>query len=374
MEICEKDKCTGCFACYNICPKHCIEMVENEYGYIYPNVDEKKCIKCNSCKRVCPTLNEVKKISPQNAYAAQLKDLKKLKESASGGVASIFYYQIVSAGGSGYGVETIKNEKAKFIRIDNINQIYNIKGSKYVHAYIKDTFKQIKRDLLNSKKVLFVGTPCQVAGLKNFLNRDYNNLITVDLICHGVPPQKLLKEQLEIHSISNIDEIKFRDGNNYVFEILGDNYVKKEKCEKNIYMDTFFNSIIFRDNCYNCIYAKESRVSDITIGDFWGLGQDSKLYANKELGISLILPMTEKGKQLIEQCTQYINMEERTVEEAIKGNSQLRESVKCSKERETFKNNYLTLGYEKSLKKSLKLLRLKRRLKKIIIIYKKLKK
>lgn len=195
--ICSKEKCTGCFACYNVCPKNCISMVEDEYGYIYPRIDEEKCIKCGLCRNICPSLNKVKFNKTIYTYAAWSNNEATRRQSTSGGASAVFANEIVkNRKGIVYGAATAKNAVVEQLRICDEQNLDKIKGSKYVHSYVKNTYKQVKKDLELKREVLYIGTPCQIAGLKSFLRKEYNNLITVDIICHGVPSQKFLQEQI----------------------------------------------------------------------------------------------------------------------------------------------------------------------------------
>lgn len=369
--ICNKNKCTGCFACYNICPKNCILMKENEIGYIYPEIDENKCINCGACKKVCPQIHDTKMKKIQKAYAMYNKDEEIRRNSTSGGAATTFYMHILEKNGVVYGCSNIENNEVHFLRIDNINDLEQLKGSKYVHSYINDTFKLVKKDLLDDRLVLFIGTPCQIDGLKNFLNKDYKKLILIDIICHGVPSQKLLREEIKSHNIEGITKISFRGNDGYKLKLYrGNNNVLEDDIDENSYYFGFMNSVFCRPNCYECKYAKPSRISDITIGDFWGLSEDSKLYSEKDKGISVLLPITEKGYNIIDECRQQIILEERPVEEAINGNMQLRKPSTKPKKNKIFENKYLKKGYVKACNTFMWKNKLKKKLKRNKIVYK----
>lgn len=171
--ICEREKCTGCFACYNVCPKGAINMVEDIYGYIYPIIDKNKCINCNLCKKVCPSLNKVVKTKPLKCYAVVAKDKKILSKSTSGGIATVLAKKIISENGVVYGAAYIDEKcTVAHIRIESVKDLTKLQGSKYVHSYILGTYKNVKEDLNKSRKVLFIGTPCQIAGLKSFLRKE----------------------------------------------------------------------------------------------------------------------------------------------------------------------------------------------------------
>lgn len=379
--LCEKNKCTGCFACLNICPKNCITMKEDDFGNIYPEIDSENCIKCGMCHKVCPQINLVEQKEPKKAYAMYNKDNNLRKESTSGGAATTFYMHVLSEGGVVYGCSNLEDGEVRFVRIADNKELYKLKGSKYVHAYIKDIFKLVKNDLVNNKLVLFIGTPCQVAGLRKFLGKEYDKLILVDIICHGVPSQKLLKEEINSHNLKDITKVTFRGDDGYKFKLYNmKNNVLTEEMYENGYFQGFFDAIFFRPNCYECIYATSKRVSDITIGDFWGLGDDSKLYDEEKKGVSVLLPITQKGIDIIDKCEKDMILEERTVEEAVNGNTQLRRPSIKSKKYDKFKKVYLKYGYNKACKTFMRGNKLKAKIKLMLkknkyiyIIYKKIK-
>lgn len=359
--ICDKSKCTGCFSCYNICPKFAINIEEDNHGFVYPEINKDKCVNCNFCKKACPSLNNAISNYPISCYAAFVKDKEKLRESTSGGMATIFSEYILENEGIVYGASFSKNRVVNHVRIDNKKDLKKIKGSKYTHSYINDTYKNVLQDLKQDKYVLFTGTPCQIAGLKQFLNKDYEKLICVDIICHGVPSQKYLKEELK--DIKEIDNITFRSKEGfYIKAFSNEKEVYNKKMEDSPYYSGFLSSTFYRLNCYNCNYAKPERISDITIGDFWGLDKNSEIYNKSDNGISVVLIITKKGMKLFENIKQQIFYEERTVEEAIKGNTQLREPSKMKKDYHIFYKYYEKLGLKKAYEKSDKLRTIKRKI------------
>lgn len=368
--ICDKKECTGCFACYNICPKKAIEMIEDDNGFIYPRINKEKCIDCNLCRKVCPSLNKATFNSPKVCYAMQAKDSEKLKESTSGGASTIFAEYILKNDGVIYGAAFEEGFKIQYVRIENIKDLRKIKGSKYVHCYVNDTYKKVKEDLNNKRLVLFTGTPCQIAGLKRYLMKDYENLYCIDIICHGVPSQSYLKDEISSQVLlDNIDEIKFRDDEKFklILKSKGEIVLEKNMSDSKYY-EGFMEAIFYRDNCYQCLYARPERISDITIGDFWGISHEANLYKKREHGLSVLLILTEKGMKLLDECAEEMELEERPVSEAVNGNSQLRAPSQKYKYYEKFKKLYPKYGFGKAYVKTRKMKMVKKKLKTNLLI------
>lgn len=351
-QICDKNKCSGCCACMNACPKNCISMEYDEYGVQLPVVDKDKCVDCGLCARVCPVNTTPKLNDPKKAIAAWHLDDEIRKKSASGGVAAAFYETTLEAGGVCYG--TVFDEDLKLVikKAENMEQIKAFKGSKYVQAYVGYTFKDVKKELERDKSVTYIGTPCQIAGLKSYLKKDYDKLVTVDLICHGVPSIKYLQDHvkdIEAKINKKADDISFRG--EYSFELTL--YENKEVIfRKYRFLDNYFtgflNGLFYRNNCYSCPYARQQRVSDITIGDFWGLGQEAPCNYSMSKGISVILPNTEKGLEFVKKASDKLFMEERPLTEAVNGNDQLRHPSEKHANYRQFMDMYPNCGFEKS--------------------------
>ena len=353
-------------------------MNEDEFGFIYPEIDKSKCINCNLCKKICPVINKLDLKSPLKCLAIRTTNKKILYESSSGGIATIISKKIIESKGVVYGASFIDNCEVNHVRIDSINQLFKIQGSKYVHSYIKDTYKKVKKDLIDNRTVLFVGTPCQVAGLKNFLLREYDNLYTIDIICHGVPSQKFLKDEVSrINKNVNIDRVNFRDKkySTFHFSLIKDGKtIFFEEWYKSPYFFTFMKSYTYRENCYSCKYASSKRCSDITLGDFWGISEESKFFKTKQEGLSVALPITSKGIHLLNLIDDYVEYEERPLLEAINGNDQLRDSCKKSDLQRKFKKVYLkNNNFYKSYKKVFTKNYIKQKLKNTLIVSKLLK-
>lgn len=361
--ICQKNKCTGCYACYNICPQKAIELVEDEYGYIYPIINKKKCINCNLCKKVCPQIKDSKRkgMHPSKTFAAYSNNQSIRDKSTSGGIATLISKAIIENNGVVYGASNLFDSDAFcFERINNVNDLYRIQGSKYVHCYINGSYKLVKNDLINKKNVLFIGTPCQIDGLKSFLLKEYENLYTIDIICHGVPSQKILFENLKIYNIDKKDfkMIRFRDNKGFNLSLYktyedfkNDIPIKSIYANQDFFYKNFLRGNIYRDNCYECKYANDKRIADVTLGDFWGLDKNSISYDNEKLGISVIMCNTPKGEYLFNSIKKEITYDERNFLEAQKNNGQLNNPMIKSRQYYIFKKNYLKLGFFKTMKK-----------------------
>ncbi|MDD6479315.1 MAG: Coenzyme F420 hydrogenase/dehydrogenase, beta subunit C-terminal domain [Oscillospiraceae bacterium] len=347
MQICEQKKCVGCFSCVNSCPKGCISMEENSIGHIYPKIKTDICIGCGICKTVCPVNSDLKRKLPQKALAAYSLDEKEHKTSTSGGVASVFSRYIIENGGVVYGASSKINKGISHIRVDKMQELHLLKGSKYVHSYINNCFSMAKEDLEDGKQVLFLGTPCQIAGLVAFLKKDYKNLIKVDLICHGVPPQKLLFENLKNFPTDNA-VISFRgpDGSFLKVTDLNEKIIYKKSASRDLYYLAFNKNLYLRDSCYSCDYSCAERCSDITIGDFWGLGANKPFNGKKDNGVSVVLPNTDKGVLFWDKVKDNFFYEEREIGEAIEGNHNLRKPTVKHSNSELFKKEFSSKGFK----------------------------
>ena len=360
--ICDENKCTGCCLCLNVCKHNAIKIIKGKIDTIYPTIDTEKCINCGLCYKYCPSLNQCNNNYPQEAIACWSKDKIDYKTSTSGGAASVISNWAIENGGVVYGCGTYK-DKISHIRIDNIKDLWKLKGSKYTQSYITDNlYNKIKADLNNGKLVIFIGTPCQIAACKSYNKKNDNKLITIDLICHGVPSQELfinsITEKLGLNKIHEIKRISFRDSETSDFilsAVIFDDKNKEYNCKINPfypafndkYYCTFWYGWSYRESCYNCIYAKDKRISDITIGDFWGLntkGLDTKPMS----GCSVMLINTEKGNYIKEQIKEKLFIYSRPIEEAIKGNAQLQNPIRLTLRGKIFRLIYPYCGLDTS--------------------------
>lgn len=280
--------CTSCLACYNACPVGAIKITHDSYGEIRPRIDMSKCIKCGRCKKVCPSNNHVELNNIKACLASVSVNNKEIINSTSGGIAYELCKQVLTSGGIVYGCIMDETLKARHIRIDNIIDLKRTQGSKYSQSFIGTTFKNVKNDLKAHKEVVFVGTPCQVAGLKSYLNKDYENLLLIDLVCHGNVPSPYISEYCK-----NIEpkatNVRFRNKRNYLLTISSKNKeVYRKKGNKDPYLFAFLKDISLKESCHHCIYAAQKRAGDITLGDFWE--------NNETIPYSLVTLNTSKGE------------------------------------------------------------------------------
>ena len=347
-QLCSFEHCSGCGACIAVCTHNAISMKEDEYGFRHPHIDETKCVKCGLCSRKCPAYSHLRANYPIRAYACYAEDKERTK-SSSGGLATLISQEIIKDGGIVYGCAFVPPMEIAHVRCTSLEDLEHLRGSKYVQSNTVPILKQLREDLRNKKKVLFIGTPCQVGGVKSVFAK-YENLLTADIICHGSPSRKILMDTLP-SSIKKIDCIKmeFRDSTGYHFLMTSRNGARivDRPLGNDIYMKGFFNGTIFRKSCFNCLYAKPERVSDVTCGDFWGLKSENA--QDKKKGVSLALVNTEKGMELFKMVCSRMWHEERPIEEALAGNEQLNHPFKYSRRVSIFRRLYPKFGYNAAI-------------------------
>lgn len=351
----KEENCCGCAACLNICPQKAIKMTANSDGYVMPEIDQNLCVECGACKRVCDFQNNtVEQQMPKAAYVAINKNKQVLKNSASGGVFGAVAEVVLDKGGKVFGCANI-NMDIQHISISDKSSIEKLQGSKYVQSDINLCYREVKKELINDNWVLFTGTPCQVAGLKSYLGKEFDKLITIDLICHGTPSRVFFDDYinyLESKVKGKIQDFKFRDKSEG-WRLLGKIvYLKKGKAiEKTIYPSTsyyydyFLKGDIYRESCYKCKYACNERVGDFTIGDYWGIKKVHPDIKSKE-GVSLFLVNNKKGEKIVEQIQKYLDLTTSDFNFAKQYNTQLRKPTQKSQTREQILNIWRNEGSE----------------------------
>lgn len=349
------DKCIGCENCANICPVACIEM-NFEKGFLYPVVNTDKCINCDKCMKVCPVAedNNKKDTTEQpQVYAAAAKDDKLKKESSSGGIFSLLASRIFEDNGVVYGAAYAPfTNEVIHIKAENENELKALRGSKYVQSRLNNCFEEIKQLLEENRKVMFTGTPCQNAALKKYLGIDYDNLICIQVICHGVPSPVVWNKyvsMLEDKYSSLLRCFNFRDkstgwgkysvsgktSNGITFSDFGFN---------DPYMQLFLFNYSLRESCYKCNFKGDTYSSDITLGDFWSVGNVLP-ESDDNKGTSVVMINTEKGKKLFNTISEDIKHTEAPYIKAIAGNPAYIKSSYKPEKADSFKENIDKLSF-----------------------------
>ena len=339
--ICEKYECTGCAACRDACPKQCISMCCDELDATYPIIDNSLCVDCGICINTCPNNRAIKWRITQKVYAAWSNDTNVRNTSASGGIAYELYHFWIKRGGVAAGVIYEREEGCHFILIENEDDILATKNSKYTFSDTAGIYRVVREKLDSGVPVLFVGAPCQIAGLFGYLKKDYDKLMTVDIICHGMPPSAYLEQhvsQIEKKKRTYTKELFFRDPkygtHTFTFSlnsINGKNFYRKKVLTTDNFQLGYHHALIYRENCYQCHYARKERISDLTIGDFTGLGRCAPFNQGRR-NVSCILQNTDKGRNLLNSLSDVIYREERPIGEAFDFEKQLKTpSVKHSR-------------------------------------------
>lgn len=331
----DKHNCCGCSACLQACPKHCITMQQDAEGFKYPQVDTSSCIDCGLCEKVCPFLHPYEPRTPRHTYAAINNNEQIRMESSSGGIFTLLAEQIITDGGVVFGARFDENWQVKLDYTETVEGLASFRGSKYVQARSEETFVQCERFLKSGRKVMFSGTPCQIAGLNHYLRKEYDNLLTVDFVCHGVPSPKVWAKYLhEVAGIVNVQGVSMRDKwhegwkrFNFVLDYKkGSEMISLSSWhQENDYMNAFLRNMILRPSCYAC-KSKECRSnSDITIADFWGI-QSILPTMDDNKGNGLVLIHTTKGKE--HMPFDKMKYEEVTFEEGYRNNPAIFRSAK----------------------------------------------
>lgn len=348
IEIKDKYNCCGCAACIQRCPKQCISLEEDNEGFLYPNVNKLLCVDCHLCEKVCPILNKKEDKKPIIALAAINTDEGIRLKSSFGGIFTLLAEKIIANEGMVFGAAFDKNWEVHHEEGITIEDLCKFRGSKYVQSKIENSYKKTEYLLKEGKKVLFSGTPCQIAGLKCFLQKEYLNLTTVDFICHGVPSPGIwrwyIKNQIfgTTNTSSKLKDINFRDKTygwrdfQLTFQFKSSTPISSTN-NANGYMIAFLNNICLRPSCYQCPAKSGRSHSDITIADFWGVNNfNIDLDDNK--GTSLVLINTNKGLELVKNIN--MNSKEININKALESNKSWHESAKVHELRNLFYKQY----------------------------------
>lgn len=346
IKITDKKDCCGCSACVQRCPKQCISLHEDEEGFLYPKVDVATCIDCGLCEKVCPVLNQSEERIPLEVYAAKNSNEQIRRESSSGGIFTLLAEQTIDAGGVVFGVRWNENFEAIHDYTETKEGLAAFRGSKYVQSRVGATFKQAEQFLKQGRKVLFSGVPCQIAGLKKFLKKEYDNLLTVDIICHAVPSPLIWRQYIEEYKKKNgvtcINSINFRDKtfgwkNYHVSVSYVDNrnrkLVKQQPHDDDAYIKGFLNHLYLRPSCYSCCAKSGRSGSDMLIGDCWGIDSLWK-ESNDNKGCSIVCINSVKGKNAAEKISE--RSDSLVYEDVLKYNPSIVVSINGTSKSERF--------------------------------------
>ena len=347
IQIIDKYKCCGCSACVQKCPKQCISMHVDDEGFFYPKVHLDFCIDCHLCEKVCPCLNQEESQQPLSCYAAKNKDEEIREQSSSGGIFTAIAEKVLADKGVVFGACFDNNWQVFHTYIETKQDIAKFRGSKYVQSQIGETFKQAESFLKEGRKVLYSGTPCQISGLNHYLRKQYDNLLTVEVVCHGVPSPKIWREYIDSLNLKNIGHISNKDkstgwrGYSFTIKDTADNVVFTERAGENKYMMAFIRNLTLRPSCFSCPAKAGKSKADITLADYWGIENIiPKMDDNK--GTSFICGNTQKGKMYINELN--IQLEQVDYQNSIIYNSCIFKSTVEPTDRQKFWNEYKKRG------------------------------
>lgn len=357
------EKCTGCGACVQRCPKRCISWTQREFGFRYPQIDKDTCVNCGQCEKVCPIDKALEVSAEQKAYAAVHKDDEVLAKSTSGGAFTAIADAVFAQGGIVYGAAMLDGMQVKHIRTSGNDDFEGLRSSKYLQSDTGTTYQMVEQDLKQGKTVLYSGTPCQIDGLKNFLGKDCENLYTVDVVCHGVGSQAYFDKYMDYarERYGKIKALRFRS-KEYAGWSCGGGVVVVDSsdCLKkipyrdfdNYYYSYFLSGDIYRKSCYSCKYANTNRVGDFTLGDYWGV-EALNLPLQTENGCSLLLVNNRHAMQLLDEI-ESLDRVETTVEQAAHCNKQLNAPSKLMDSRQNRIGEYESMSGQQIQKVYLK--------------------
>ena len=352
MNLCDEHLCTGCGACAEVCTKNAIRLVQKADGFRRPEIQSGICVGCHICRNACPIQTKPEFVEPIHTFAAFSKDAAERQKSASGGVATMLGKALLQRQGVVFGVWMEDGVHAKYSFAQNEEELLRFQNSKYVESDLGDSYKQVVDFLKYGKEVLFIGLPCQVAAMINIIPKALRDgLYTVDLVCHGTPSTVLLEQYLKNEYGDQAVICSFRNAKSQFFMRV--NKGNRSFCfpaSADLYYRSFIEGYTYRESCYHCQYAQSKRCSDLTIGDFWGLGKEIP-YPYKSEKVSCILENTEKGHRLLAFTSHLLQIDERTLNEAVKQNGQLLHPSEYSYDAKRYRILCESIGPYKAVKK-----------------------
>lgn len=351
MERVSKNNCSGCAVCAMVCPQNCITMLPDEMGFLYPKIDRDRCVQCGLCQDRCPACSKAARAEATysvEAYAVVGNDEKIREKSSSGGAFYLIARYVLSRDGVVFGAAFDDTcHSVKHIDVGSLDGLKRLQGSKYVQSEIGESYLLARSYLEQGRLVLFTGTPCQIAGLKTFLNKEYSNLYLMDIVCHGVPSPDVWDAyltHLEKQYGGKTKRVAFRDKTNgwenYLLRVEMDNgAVYSNDRINDLYMRGFLHNCFLRSSCYECMHKGTERGADITLGDFWGIGkicpelQDGK-------GTSLVIASSPKGKFLLAQISAEVRIQKVALDDLISFNPAIVQAASYNPIRETFEKEF----------------------------------
>lgn len=383
LQVTDKQDCCGCHACTSVCARHSITMHEDNEGFLYPVVDASTCTVCGLCEKVCPVINQDEPRKPLKVYAAKNRNEEIRRQSSSGGIFTPLAESVIREGGVVFGAKFDKDWNVVHAWSDTIEGIADFRGSKYVQSTIGDTYREAREFLKQGRKVLFSGTPCQIAGLRKFLRKEYDNLLAVDVVCHGVPSPLVWRKYLEetreklraerdagkntvsssLMEMPVITGISFRDkthgwkkygfrfryaaskaaGNSVSSSANDSERTLLQPFPENVFMKGFLKNLYLRPSCYACASRSGKSGSDISIADFWGV-QNYYPEFDDDRGVGLVLVNSDKGRKAYEQTNS--DSIESTYEQGLNQNPCLEHSVARTKHVKTFWDTFSLEGMD----------------------------
>ncbi len=354
MTIDKKSECCGCGACRSICPVNAITMYPDEEGFLYPQIDTERCIGCGKCDQVCPVKNEQDELQhPITAYAARTKNRSARQTASSGGVFAEIAAHVLERGGIVFGAAFDERCHVRHISVDRVADLGALKGSKYVQSEIGTAYTDAKRYLDTGKTVLFTGTPCQIGGLYRYLGKPYDNLITQDIVCHGVPSPSIWDTYVQLRetkAASKARAVSFRNKHygwkDYAMQFEFENgKTYRKRAQNDPYMRSYLRNLSIRPSCFDCAFKSKHRSADITLADLWGVEHVCPAL-DDDTGVSLVLLHSDKARELYETIRASLDDQTVDVDQAIPYNRSMIVSTTPNDHRAAFFTRIRTDGFD----------------------------
>lgn len=351
------NECCGCKCCADACSRNAISFIEGTDGFQYPKLDKERCIQCGLCVKTCPIMNLVSPAEPdtQDVLAAQCKDRAVRSNSSSGGIFSLLARMVIDEGGVVYGAALDDQMKLRHVKVEDVESLPNLMGSKYLQSDTMGVYQSVKKELIAGRQVLFSGTPCQVRALRLFLRKPFDNLLAVDVICHGTPSQASFdqyRSTLEKKRRTRITRVNFRSKasgwKSYSIEISHANGQRTiTEHHQDLFMRGFLANLNLRESCYHCPANHYRSGSDLTLGDFWVYVHGQSRFENDD-GVSAVIIHTEQGRRALEKCAAAFDGEKQELSRLVACNRVLEKSVERPPDRDAYLKLAMTGRFEKA--------------------------